>query len=424
MCLATMSRARSSSVASRTKTGTVKVSRAECLGAIRDSFYSGLFECELDDGRVPLWTIVDPQIGTVWLSRHGPSLAPFSTNRTAGAAGTSRPSFAVFFGPPFADIHQKLQLPVVLGLGDWLRLERQRFFGSRIIEVPGHKVDVKMRHHVAEQLVVHVTRRKHALDHLRGGVNVAPVPGGFCRSQTRKVCDVAVAEDDDHMAASDGVSLKVCVANTSHIKRRTEIQVGCYRTSTPPRLVSGRPNPRAMFASLAFPLPSVNNRPRRDAGPSTASFPSWQACGPSACPSVAVAYSEEHAVAVGYGCAAVELDCAICFGFWMIATAPTTFQQRLPLHVKLKAGWRSGGCPSAVHDRNSQPSHLIVVSPVDASIERRKMPLPCSPEVAASHPTPKNSIATQKVGHSGVSSEPPACAVSLIVVGVLADRRA
>ena len=206
MCLATMSRARSSSVASRTKTGTVKVSRAECLGAIRDSFYSGLFECELDDGRVPLWTIVDPQIGTVWLSRHGPSLAPFSTNRTAGAAGASRPSFAVFFGPPFADIHQKLQLPVVLGLGDWLRLERQRFFGSRIIEVPGHKVDVKMRHHVAEQLVVHVTRRKHALDHLRGGVNVAPVPGGFCRSQTRKVCDVAVAEDDDHMAASDGVS--------------------------------------------------------------------------------------------------------------------------------------------------------------------------------------------------------------------------
>jgi hypothetical protein len=35
-------------------------------------------------------------------------------------------------------------------------------------------VDVEVRHQISEQLVVHVARREHMLDHLRDGVNVAP----------------------------------------------------------------------------------------------------------------------------------------------------------------------------------------------------------------------------------------------------------
>jgi len=72
------------------------------------------------------------------------------------------------------DACQKLDLPVVLGLADRLRLPGQRFSRSRIVEVPRHKVDVEVRHRISEQLVVHVARREHMLDHLRDGVNVAP----------------------------------------------------------------------------------------------------------------------------------------------------------------------------------------------------------------------------------------------------------
>jgi hypothetical protein len=59
-------------------------------------------------------------------------------------------------------------------LGDRFRLERQWFSGSRIVEVPGHKVDVQVRHRISEQLVIHVARCKHPLDHPRDGMNVAP----------------------------------------------------------------------------------------------------------------------------------------------------------------------------------------------------------------------------------------------------------
>jgi hypothetical protein len=68
-------------------------------------------------------------------------------------------------------------------------------------------VDVEVRHGVSEQLVVHVARGEHLLDHLRDAVNVLPVRGDFDGAQARKVRHVTISKDDDRMAPSDGVSL-------------------------------------------------------------------------------------------------------------------------------------------------------------------------------------------------------------------------
>jgi hypothetical protein len=40
-------------------------------------------------------------------------------------------------------------------------------------------MDVQVRHKIAEELIVHVTRREHLLDHPRHRVNVGPVRGDF-----------------------------------------------------------------------------------------------------------------------------------------------------------------------------------------------------------------------------------------------------
>jgi hypothetical protein len=84
-------------------------------------------------------------------------------------------------------------------------------------------VDVEVRHQISEQLVVHVARREHMLNHLRDAVNVVPVRRDFGGAQTREVRNVTISKDDDRMATSDGVSLQVCVTRASCIKRLTEL---------------------------------------------------------------------------------------------------------------------------------------------------------------------------------------------------------
>jgi hypothetical protein len=96
---------------------------------------------------------------------------------------------------------------------------------------------MEVRHRISEQLVVHVARRKHMLDHLRDAVNVAPVRRDFGGAQTREVGNVTIAKDDDRMAASDGVPLQVCVTRASCVKRLTE-------------LVPTKPAPRPLFAGV------------------------------------------------------------------------------------------------------------------------------------------------------------------------------
>jgi hypothetical protein len=73
-------------------------------------------------------------------------------------------------------------------------------------------VDVKVRHQVSQQLVVHVAWRKHPLDHPRHGVHVAPIRGGLLARQACEVRDVTEAKDDDRVATSDGVPLEMRVA--------------------------------------------------------------------------------------------------------------------------------------------------------------------------------------------------------------------
>jgi hypothetical protein len=74
---------------------------------------------------------------------------------------------------------------------------------------------MEVRHQISEQLVVHMARREHMLDHLRDAVNVVPVRRDFRGTQTREVRNVAISKDDDRMAASDGVPLQVCVTHAS-----------------------------------------------------------------------------------------------------------------------------------------------------------------------------------------------------------------
>jgi hypothetical protein len=79
-------------------------------------------------------------------------------------------------------------------------------------------VDVQVRHRIAEQLVVHMARREDLLYHLGDGVNVEPVRRDFRGGQTCEIGDVVTSKDDDRMTASDGVPLKVCVADAAGVK--------------------------------------------------------------------------------------------------------------------------------------------------------------------------------------------------------------
>ena len=103
-------------------------------------------------------------------------------------------------------------------------------------------MDVEVRHRISEQLVVHVARREHMLDHLRDGVNVAPVRCDFRGAQAREVRNVTISKDDDRMATSDGVSLEVCVTHASCVKRLTE-------------LVPTKPAPRPLFPGVPILRP-------------------------------------------------------------------------------------------------------------------------------------------------------------------------
>jgi hypothetical protein len=105
-------------------------------------------------------------------------------------------------------------------------------------------VDVEVRHQVSEQLVVHVARREHMLDHPGDAVNVLPVRCHFGRAQPREVGDVTISKDDDRMATSDGVSFEVCVTHTACIKRPTE-------------LVPAKPAPRSLFPSAPVLRPRL-----------------------------------------------------------------------------------------------------------------------------------------------------------------------
>src|SRR4030095_12579742 len=75
------------------------------------------------------------------------------------------------------------------------------------------------------------------LDHLRDGVNVAPVRCDFRGAQAREVRNVTISKDDDRMATSDGVSLSVSGTHASCVKVLTE-------------LVPTKPAPRPLFPGV------------------------------------------------------------------------------------------------------------------------------------------------------------------------------
>jgi hypothetical protein len=66
---------------------------------------------------------------------------------------------------------------------------------------------MKVRHYISQELIVHMARREHTLDHLSDGVNVAPVRCDFRGAQAREVRNVTISKDHDRVTPSDGVSL-------------------------------------------------------------------------------------------------------------------------------------------------------------------------------------------------------------------------
>ena len=96
---------------------------------------------------------------------------------------------------------------------------------------------MEVRHQISEQLVIHMARREHMLDHLRDAVNVVPERGDFGGAQAREVRNVTPSKDDDRMATSDGMSLQVCVAHASGVKGLTG-------------LVPAKPAPRPLFPGV------------------------------------------------------------------------------------------------------------------------------------------------------------------------------
>jgi hypothetical protein len=110
------------------------------------------------------------------------------------------------------DFSETSDLPVEFGWVDGFGLPRQWSSRGWIVHVPRHEVDVQVRHGIPEQLVVHVAGCEHLLDHPRHGLNVAPVRGRFRGRQARKVRHVPFTKDDDRVARSDAMALKVSVA--------------------------------------------------------------------------------------------------------------------------------------------------------------------------------------------------------------------
>src|SRR5262245_24699777 len=104
-----------------------------------------------------------------------------------------------------------------------------------------------MRHYVTEQLVVHMARGEHLLDHSGDGLNVAPVRRAFGGRQGCKVSDVTGSNNDDRVATSDGVPLEMPVTGFSDIERRTE-------------LLPAKPAVHASFPSVPILRPRSGHR--------------------------------------------------------------------------------------------------------------------------------------------------------------------
>ena len=80
-----------------------------------------------------------------------------------------------------------------------------------VIEVPGQDVSMDMRHAVAEDVVVHVTRPERLIQGPRHSVHVAPEPRRLLLGELGEVGDVAKVESNGRVAGQWPALLKVAV---------------------------------------------------------------------------------------------------------------------------------------------------------------------------------------------------------------------
>jgi hypothetical protein len=79
-------------------------------------------------------------------------------------------------------------------------------------------MNVKMRHQVAQEQIVDVTRREGFADRATHMLNISPVQGQLLRRQIAQVGDMPAAEDHRHMPRSDRMSFQQSLARAPAIE--------------------------------------------------------------------------------------------------------------------------------------------------------------------------------------------------------------
>ena len=78
---------------------------------------------------------------------------------------------------------------------------------------------VQVRNHVAEQLIVKMTRLEYALDRAPDVLDVQPVFGEFVRREIREGRDVPPPEHDGRVPGCNGMAFEKRLADTAAVKR-------------------------------------------------------------------------------------------------------------------------------------------------------------------------------------------------------------
>jgi hypothetical protein len=95
----------------------------------------------------------------------------------------------------------------------------QRSLGGRVIQIPRYDMNMEVRHDVAKQQVVHVTRPEDTLDHHPNVLDVLGVVGKLAGGKIGEVGDVSATKDDGHVAVRDGVPFKDRLADAAAVER-------------------------------------------------------------------------------------------------------------------------------------------------------------------------------------------------------------
>jgi len=127
-------------------------------------------------------------------------------------------------------------------------------------------MNVEVRHDIAEQQIVDMTRPENAFDRPSDGLNVRPVVGDLVWRKIDEGRDMSAPKHHCHMAGSYGVPFKKSLADSAPVEGLTG-QIGTKGTSDTPlaRFPVLRPGSVHMIAPTLLSLlnlPNVRLEPR------------------------------------------------------------------------------------------------------------------------------------------------------------------